>query len=663
MGLRRRRHAQDDASAAPAAAPASSSSAPAPKGRPHPAQGRPSRLRVLLFAAPLLGLWYLVFARRVGPKPLPAHYAICSPRDGQQVVTMDETDGGAHLRTQCIVVNEGVVVGRGSLKEIRSEWGDVETTGKGVGRGGGVRIYFLRKGETLLPGLIDAHAHVLQQGESATAVDLVGATSVTEVVDRIARFIASDPALQADKSRFILGLGWDQTRYSDTAGAFPTADDLERDPRLRGRPIYLKRIDVHALWVSRAVLALLPADLPLDVPGGEIVRSADGRPTGVFLDNAMPFITAVIPPWTTSSRMQFLRATALSMLQHGLTSVHDAALTPADVRFLRKLDEQGRLPVRIYGFVGCEPTNAWCGDDEGVERYEGDRFTVRAAKQFTDGALGSFGAAMHEPYSDAPSKKGFLITEEEELEPIIQKWIAKGFQVNSHGIGDRANTVVLDIYERALRNLTRADGRDPDSDDELRKTQKEVRFRVEHAQIMTQEDIKRMGRLGLIASFQPTHATSDMGYAEERLGPERIKGAYAWRSLLDAGAPYALGSDFPVESVNPFLGLYAATTRNWADKGREGDSPHGRGGWYPAERLTPLEALRGFTTSAAYASFAEHRVGVLSPGALADFIVVQGDPLDAPAEGAPGREEWETRLREMKVRSTVVGGRVMHGGF
>ncbi|GAA5923365.1 hypothetical protein JCM3775_007516 [Rhodotorula graminis] len=660
MGLRRRRQGQADS---PAAAPAAAPSSPSTSRPTSSTPSRPSRLRILLFAAPLLGLWYLVFARRLGPRGLPQHYAVCSPRDGRQVVTMDESRGGAHLRTQCVVVKAGTVVGTGTLDEVRRDWGDVEMAGKGVGRGGGLRIYFLKKGETLLPGLIDAHAHVLQQGESASAVDLVGASSVSNVVERIARFVAADPGLEKDKSRFILGLGWDQTRFSDTDGAFPTADDLERDPRLRGRPIYLKRIDVHGLWVSPAVLALLPSDLPTDLPGGEIVRGADGRPSGIFLDNAMSFIAAVIPPWTDASRMSFLRSTALSMLEHGLTSVHDAALSPADVRFLRALDEQGRLPIRLYGFVGCEPTNAWCGDDDGIERYEGDRFTVRAAKIFSDGALGSWGAAMHEPYSDAPDKKGFMITEEDELEPLIAKWIAKGFQVNSHGIGDRANTVVLDIYERALRNLTLADGRDPDQDEELRRTQKEVRLRVEHAQILTQDDIKRMGRLGLIASFQPTHATSDMAYAEERLGSERIKGAYAWRSLLSAGAPFALGSDFPVEKVNPFLGLYAATTRKWADEGREGDSPHGRGGWYPAERLTPLEALRGLTTSAAYAAFSENRVGVLAVGAHADFIVVDGDPLDAPDEGAPGRDEWEAKLRGMKVRATVVGGRVMHGGF
>ncbi|GAA5825402.1 hypothetical protein JCM3770_003622 [Rhodotorula araucariae] len=662
MALRRRKQ-----SGAGAPAPPPTSSSPAPKSGPTSSpRSRPSRLRILLVAAPLLALWYLVFVRRRGPRALPAHYAICSPRGGQQVITMDEADGGAHLRTQCIVVNKGVVAGHGTLKDVRREWGDVDTTGTGVGRAGGVRIYWLKKGETLLPGLIDAHAHVLQQGEASTAVNLVGATSVAEAVDRIARFVEADPALKADKTRFILGLGWDQTTWKDTGRAFPTADDLERDPRLAGRPIYLKRIDVHGLWVSPAVLALLPPDLPQTVPGGEIVRLANGAPSGVFLDNAMSFITAVIPPWTTSARLAFLRATALAMLEHGLTSVHDAALAPADVRFLRALDEQGRMPVRIYGFVGCEPTNAWCGDDEGVERYEGDRFTLRAAKIFTDGALGSWGAAMHKPYSDAPDKKGFLITEEDKLEPLIQKWIAKGFQVNSHGIGDRANTVVLDIYERALRNLTATDGRDPDDDGELRATQRRVRLRVEHAQILTQEDIQRMGRLGLIASFQPTHATSDMGYAESRMGPDRIKGAYAWRSLIDAGAPYALGSDFPVESVNPFLGLYAAVTRKWAGAGREGDSPHGRGGWYPSERLTPLEALRGFTTSAAYAAFAEGHVGVLARGAHADFVVVDADPLAAPptdSEREGEREAWEARLMGMKVRSTVVGGRVMYGGF
>ncbi|GEM11521.1 amidohydrolase family protein [Rhodotorula toruloides] len=569
---------------------------------------------------------------------------------------MDESDGGRSLRAECIVIGEGKIIGRGTREEVRREWGDLETTGRGV------RIFWLSKDETVLPGLIDAHAHVLQQGEAANSVDLVGAASVAEVVERIAAFVAADPEVAKDRTKFVMGLGWDQTKFKETGGDFPTAAHLEHDPRLAGRPIYLKRIDVHALWVSPAVLVLLPPDLPEVVPGGQIVRDpTTGEPTGVFLDNAMDYINAVIPPWTSSSRLRFLLSTSRSMLAHGLTGVHDAALAPADVRFLRDLDKDGKLPVRIYGMVGCVPTNSWCGDEEGVETYEGERLTVRAAKIFTDGALGSWGAAMHEPYSDAPDKKGFLITEEPELRELMGNWVSKGFQLASHGIGDRANTVVLDIYESLLRNLTFTDGRDGTDIAEVRKTQERVRWRVEHAQIMTPEDIERMGRLGIIASFQPTHATSDMGYAEQRIGAERIKGAYAWRSLLESGAPFALGSDFPVELVNPFHGIYSAITRKWPN----GDSPHVAEGWYPRERLTILEALRGFTTLAAYSSFSTSNQGMLRPSFPADFIVVQGDLLELGTERmdetAEERRTRERKLRETEVRTTVVGGRVMHG--
>ncbi|GAA5827663.1 hypothetical protein JCM11251_001776 [Rhodosporidiobolus azoricus] len=684
--MRRRRGPADGTTAGskPAGTPVSASPSSSSPTSPATtsARSRPSRAKLLLFGAPLLALWYLVITRRVSSgrsQVLPAHFALCSPSsqpDG--ILTMDETTPGA-LRTQCIVSEDGLIVGRGILAEVREEWGDLATYGPGKGRKGGVKIFFTRPGEVVMPGLIDAHAHVLAYGESKQAVDLVGATSVKEVVERIAAFVLKDEALKKDKSRFILGLGWDQTKFSDTKGAFPTASDLDRDPRLHGRPIYLKRIDVHALWVSPAILRLLPPNLPSTVPGGEIVRLPDNSPSGVFLDNAMQYILAVIPPWTPLSRLSFLRRTAHDMLHAGLTGVHDAALSPSDVSFFRTLDEgnallgekkrvgrdlKSRLPMRVYGMVGCEPTNAWCGEE--VERYEGERFTVRAAKIFTDGALGSWGAAMHEPYSDAPDKKGILISPAEDIQPLVEK----GFQVNSHGIGDRANTVILDAYENVLRNLTAkrlGKGEMQVTEEEVRETQREVRLRNEHAQIMTPSDLARMGRLGIVASFQPTHATSDMAYAESRLGSDRVKGAYAWRTMIDGRAPFALGSDFPVEGVNPFLGIAAAVTRKWVEGERAGGSPHGEEGWYPHQRLTPLEALRGFTTSAAYASFSSSTVGSLEVGKYADFIVVDGDPLvlgtELEGESKEERRRREKRLRELKVRTTVVEGRAVVGSL
>ncbi|KAI5474325.1 protein of heat shock protein Hsp70 family [Pseudohyphozyma bogoriensis] len=506
-----------------------------------------------------------------------------------QIYTMDAND----TRAECVVVKNGLVAATGTLKEIREEWGDLDTLGS-VGKGGetGVKIYYLKRGQALLPGFIDAHAHILQNGEAASAVDLVGAASVEEVIERIAKFIAKDPKLVEDKSRFILGLGWDQTKWP--GASFPTADDLERDPRLAGRPIYLKRIDVHALWVSHAIINKM-GDLPVSVPGGLIVRLPNGDASGVFVDNAMTLPLKVIPPWTDADRLTFLTKTARTMLDRGLTGVHDASLSLEDIEFLKRIDGEGRLPIRIYGLVSCEPLNSYCGDE--VERYDGDRFVVRGVKLFVDGALGSWGAAMIDPYTDNPEERGILISPAETFRPLI----AKGFQVASHGIGDRANQIILDAYAEALKFH---EGED-------------LRPRVEHAQIMRMDDIRRMGELGVISSFQPTHATSDMGYAEKRVGSERIKGAYAWASLVKSGSRIALGSDFPVESVDPLLGIYAAVSRLWLN----GDSPHGPGGWYPSERLSLLETLRGFTIDAAYASFQEGRVGSLEKGKEADFVM------------------------------------------
>ncbi|GAA5977870.1 hypothetical protein JCM21900_002194, partial [Sporobolomyces salmonicolor] len=497
MALRRRRGAP------PSPPPPASSSAPstAPKGHPASTSSahrpRPlSRLRLLLVALPLLFLWYLVFSRRFAPKPLPARYAVCA-RSAGGIITMDESDGARELRVQCIVVAEGKIVGRGTVEEVRATWGDRDTRGSLAPQGGeAVKLFWLKRGETILPGLIDAHAHLLAYGESKSAVDLIGATSVAEVVDRIAAFIDRDPDLRTDRNRFILGLGWDQTKYDDTGRKFPTAHDLDRDPRLKGRPIYLKRIDVHALWVSPAILAALPSSLPHTVPGGEIIRLPNGAASGIFLDNAMNYINAIIPPWTDPNRLAYLRIAARSMLSHGLTSAHDAALSLSDVSFFKSLDQEGRLPVRVYGMLACDEPGlrGWCGDEEGAERYEGDRFTLRAVKIFTDGALGSWGAAMHEPYSDAPDKRGILILPEEELKPLV----LKASVVNVHGIGDRANTLILDAFEAALSNVS-------SSSSSLASERNPLRLRVEHAQILRKEDIARMGRLEIVASFQPTH--------------------------------------------------------------------------------------------------------------------------------------------------------------
>ncbi|KAM0747777.1 hypothetical protein T439DRAFT_317218 [Meredithblackwellia eburnea MCA 4105] len=592
------------------------------------AHGRPtlSRLRVLLVAAPLILAWYTIIVRRTSTQQLPATYAVCSKHG--QIYSLDSNGS----KPECVVFDKGLIAAVGTVEEVRTEWGDVDTLGSVHKReGGSIKIYWLRGTQMMLPGLIDAHAHILQYGESVSSVDLVGSQSIDDVVKRIADFIEADPILRDDKSRFVLGLGWDQSKWE--GGEFPTADDLDRDPRLQGRPIYLKRIDVHALWVSNSILSMigeLPPSYP--TPGGLIVRKPNGEPSGIFVDNAQTLVLAVVPPWTDADRLKYLTTTARAMLDSGLTSVHDASLTLEDIRFLKQIDQEGRLPIRIYGLVSCEPLNSYCGDQ--VERYDGDRFTVRGVKLFTDGALGSWGAAMHEPYSDNPKETGILISDEAVFAPLIKKWMDKGFQVCSHAIGDRANTIILDAYEKALPK-----GVDP--------LELDIRPRIEHAQIMTTHDIARMGRLGVVASFQPTHATSDMGYAELRVGPQRILGAYAWQSLIRNGSRIALGSDFPVEKVSPLLGIYSAVTRLWLD----GNSPHGAGGWYPNERLTMEQTLRGFTIDAAWASFQEKRVGTLEVGKEGDFVILNQDLTTSDV----------LKIPTTRVLATVVGGRLFAG--
>lgn len=578
-------------------------------------------------------------------------------------------DSPSSLRTQCIVIKDHKVADVGTIERVRQTWGDRNTFGNG-----GIQIVWLRKGETVLPGLIDAHAHVLQYGEAQTSVNLVGATSMKEVRERIAQFIESSTSLKADKTRFILGLGWDQTKFSDVSkGQFPTAADLDVDPRLRGRPITLKRIDVHALWVSEKILQLLPLSLPSTIPGGSIIRYPDTEnPTGVFLDNAMSLVTSVVPPWSDESRLEYLRVTSRHMLQHGLTSVHDAALTLADVDFLKRIDQEDQLPIRIWGMLSCEnPLNHFCGDDPRSALYDGPKFNLRAVKLFIDGALGSWGSAMHEPYSDKPDSKGILICDEHELNEVVGKWVERGYQVNSHGIGDLANTLILKAYDRVLSNSSLPSYSRASTNSEDWTLRNPLRLRIEHAQILRVEDIEWMGRLGVVASFQPTHATSDMDYVETRIGPDRVQGAYAWRKIISSGAPYALGSDFPVESVDPFLGLYASITRKYSPKAGLNltGSPMGpHEGWYERERLTPLEALRGFTSNAAKVSFQDGRVGSLRTGFEADFVVVRdGDVFELgtrpPGETVEAMDERERRLGTIgdRVKATIIGGRVMYG--
>jgi hypothetical protein len=401
---------------------------------------------------------------------------------------------------------------------------------------------------------------------------------------------------------------------------FPTRAEL--DARWPSTPVALSRIDGHALWVNGEALrrARITRDTK-DPEGGRILRGPDGEPTGILVDNAMDLVFAVMPPPTDAQFEEQLAAALSRCAENGMTGVHDAGMDLRTFQLLQRWDAEGRLPLRVYVMVdGMGP------DREAFLRMgpvQGKKLTARAVKFSMDGALGSRGAALHSPYSDEAGQQGLVLLGAEEYEARVRAFIGKGFQVATHAIGDRANTLVLDTVLRVAGPQGVRQGR----------------HRVEHAQVLRLEDIAKLGTHGFIASVQPTHATSDMPWAQARLGPERLQGAYAWQRLKAAGATLALGSDFPVERPDMLAGLYAARTRQDAS----GQPP---GGWLPEQRLSGQEALEGFTVGNAYASFAENERGRLQPGMDADFVVLSVDPVDAqPAELLTGR-----------VRLTVVGG-------
>ncbi|RLK49976.1 hypothetical protein BCL79_3464 [Stenotrophomonas rhizophila] len=473
---------------------------------------------------------------------------------------------------------------------------------------------------TVIPGLIDAHAHLMFLGGTLMQADLTGATSTQDIVARLQRFAADNP------EGWLLGSGWDQNRWPDKQ--FPTVADL--DTAFPDRPVWLGRIDGHAGWGNSAALravARQPGQRALkgswQPAGGRIVRDAKGQPSGVFVDEAMTLVQAAIPTPSDAAREQMLTRALDRAVSQGLTGVHDMGVSRADLALMRRFADAGTLPLRIdaYADGNGDALADLCA--QGAYQHPGGRLEMRGVKLFMDGALGSRGAALLADYSDDPHNRGLLVTSPAEFETAVRKADTCHVQVATHAIGDRGNRIALDTYARVLGERRSSDHR----------------WRIEHAQVVALEDIPRFAQLGVIASMQPAHATSDMGWAQDRVGPERILGAYAWRRMLGSGARLALGSDFPVEQVDPRLGLYAAVTR----QDRAGQPP---GGWQPDQRLTAAEALRGFTADAAWAGHDEAQVGRLQPGLHADFVVLDRDPLSiAPAD-----------LADLQVRSTWVDG-------
>jgi predicted amidohydrolase YtcJ len=463
-------------------------------------------------------------------------------------------------------------------------------------------------GRTLLPGLIDAHGHVLGLGFSALQLDLVGTSSLDDLKQRLKAYAAAHP-----DARWIQGRGWNQELWPQKN--FPTAADL--DSVVSDRPVVLERVDGHAIVVNGAAMkaAGVTAQTPAP-PGGRIEN-------GLFVDNAIGLIAKSVPPATAAESDQALAKAQDILLSYGITGVGSMSTSLDDWNAMRRAGESGRLNERLMVYadelklLGAEPKpTPW---------LYGDRLRMVGIKFYADGALGSRGAWLKQPYADKSDTRGLQFHSDAEMLQLADTAASHGFQIATHAIGDAANAQVISTYEAMSRKY----GRDR-------------RWRIEHFQIVDPADIPRIAAAGIIASMQPTHQTSDRVMAEKRLGPKRLAGAYAWQTVLKSGAHLAFGSDFPVESPNPFPGLGAAVSR----QDMQGQPP---GGWIPAERLTFAHALAAFTRGAAYAGFSEDRIGSLDPGKWADFILIDRDPTKVDPIALGNTQVLETWVAGKRV--------------
>ena len=496
-------------------------------------------------------------------------------------------------------------------------------------------------GATVLPGLQDAHGHIEGYGRGLGEVDLRGAGSYDEVIARIASRAAGLPA-----GTWIRGRGWDQNLWPDAA--FPHHASLSR--RVPGHPVFVQRVDGHAALANGEALdrAGLGGVLenPPEIEGGAVLLDERGAATGVLVDTAMSFVTRVIPESTREQRTADILRAQDALLAKGLTCVHDMGVDREAIEIYQELARSGRLKLRVVAYL-------WGNELESADELVGlpippdaaDRFAVCGSKLMADGALGSRGAALLDDYHDAPGERGLLRFEDPaDYERIVGLLMDAGLQPATHAIGDRANRIVLDTYERVMARSPANARRRP---------------RVEHAQIVAPEDWPRFDELGIIPSMQPTHCTSDMGWVPDRLGPERPGGAYAWRRLSrSTRAPLAFGSDFPVERPDPLEGVFAAVTRLARTSEATGDGPSGavstaEATFYPDQRLSAREAVEAFTEGAAYACFQETRRGRLAPGFGCDMTVLDIDPLDLQASEAGA-------LLDARILMTVVQGEIVH---
>jgi len=473
------------------------------------------------------------------------------------------------------------------------------------------------QGKTVLPGLIDAHGHVFGLGEVATSADLYSPTSLQAAQAAVARFAQANP-----QRKWVIGKGWNQEIWK--LGRFPTVAEL--DAVVGDRPAAMERIDGHAMWVnSKALEAAGITRDTKDPEGGKIERDANGNATGILVDTAMEFVYKVLPKPTEAEARAMLDG-ALGMLSSvGLTSVHDAGIDVGADRLFREYADQGKLTTRVYAMIGdVGPDFEQLSKNGPLPSYADGHYALAAVKLYSDGALGSRGAALVHPYSDAPHTRGLLFNSDVAIRAKMEKAMKAGYQVNVHAIGDAGNKQILDSFEQLGKQYPLA----------------ARRHRIEHAQVVQLADIPRFKQLAIVPSMQPTHATSDQNMAEQRVGPERIKGAYAWRTFLQQGSRIACGSDFPIESPNPLQGIHAAVTRQDMQ-----DVPSG--GWHKEQAMTLAQAFRCFTLDAAWAAHQEQSVGSLEKGKWADFIITDRDLFKVPP----------AEIGKLNVLETWVGGK------
>ena len=481
----------------------------------------------------------------------------------------------------------------------------------------GVRV-LNGQGKTLLPGMIDAHGHLLGLGSNLLEVDLRSAASADDAAQQVAAY-----ALGHGDQAWITGRGWNQEQWPDRA--FPVAAQL--DKHISDRPVWLARVDAHAGWANTKALELagITKETP-DPEGGQIIRDEQGNATGVLIDNAKALVEQVMPTTTTAQLSQQLNAASSHLLANGVTAMHDAGISHRVYDFYLAKAVEGDLRVRIYAMISATDPALSQLLDNGIIRDAHDFLFIRSVKAYGDGALGSRGAALLAPYSDAPHQRGLMLTPPDAFAPLFNQVIQAGFQLNFHAIGDRANHLALNQFEQTFASGGGA----------------ELRNRIEHAQVIAPEDIARFAQLSVLPSMQPTHATSDKNMAEDRIGKKRMEGAYAWQSLLKSGIAVPLGSDFPVELANPFYGLHAAVTRQ--DRNNQPVA-----GWYPHEAMSLKQAFRGFTLDAAYAAHMEESLGTLTPGKWGDFILIDQDIF-----AVEPKDIWKTQVLETWVAGEQV---------